>query len=100
VRETAPPCKDTRRTLTWTCSHFSPTRRRTASAGFWRGRLLTPLILLAGIVAVVALTAIGIGRHHGQRKPARRPAAARALVLRLEPVPVETGLAGAGRRAA
>jgi hypothetical protein len=62
--------------------------------------LLTPLILLAGIVAVVALTAIGIGRHHGQRKPARRPAAARALVLRLEPVPVETGLAGAGRRAA
>jgi hypothetical protein len=62
--------------------------------------LLTPLILLAGIVAVVALTAIGISRHHGQRKPVRRPAAARALVLRLEPVSVETGLAGARRRAA
>ena len=62
--------------------------------------LLTPLILLAGIVAVVALTAIGLSRHHAHRKPARRPAAARALVLRLKPIPVETGMAGLGRRAA
>jgi hypothetical protein len=62
--------------------------------------LLTPLILLAGIVAVVALTAIGLSRHHGQRNPARRPAPARALVLRLKPVAVETGLAAGARRAA
>jgi hypothetical protein len=63
--------------------------------------LLTPLILLAGIVAVVALTAISLNRHAGLQMPAARSAAvARPLVLRLEPAVAEAGLAGAARRAA
>ena len=63
--------------------------------------LLTPLILLAGIVAVVALTAMSLNRHAGLQMPAARSSAtARPLVLRLEPASVEAGLAGAARRAA
>ena len=56
--------------------------------------LLTPLILLAGIVAVVALTAAGLSHRSGQRAPARRSATARSLALRLQPLPAESGLAG------
>ena len=63
--------------------------------------LLTPLILLAGIAAVIALTAMSLSRHAGVQLPAARPSAsARPLVLRLEPASVETGLAAVGRRVA
>jgi len=60
--------------------------------------LLTPLILLAGIVAVVALTVAGLSHRSGRRTLAPRPATARSLALRLRPLPAESGLAG--RRAA
>jgi hypothetical protein len=62
--------------------------------------LLTPLILLAGLVAVVALTAAALSRRSVQRAPAARPATARPLVLRLHPAPAESGLGSAGQRAA
>jgi hypothetical protein len=60
--------------------------------------LLTPLIVLAGIVAVVTLTAIAVSRQPALRRPVAAPAAARALVLRLEPLPADRRLGG--RRAA
>jgi len=66
---------------------------------------LMPLIVLAGIVAVVAIaamTATGLGRRNPALRPraAQRPAAARAVVLRLEPAAVESALGRAGSRAA
>lgn len=63
--------------------------------------LLTPLIVLAGIVAVVALTAMSLSRHAAVQMPVARSAgAARPLVLRLEPSPADAGLARAARRVA
>jgi len=61
----------------------------------------TPLILLAGLVAVVAVTAVALGRHTRVEMPIRRrSASAFASVLRLESSSAESSLGVMGRRAA
>ena len=62
--------------------------------------LLTPLILLAGIVAVGVLAAISLSRHPALRTRAARRPAARPVMLRLEPAPAEPALGGGVRRVA
>lgn len=63
--------------------------------------VLTPLILAAGLIAVVALTAVSLSRHAGVRMPARRRRATTLpSVLRLEASRAESSLGVIGRHAA
>jgi hypothetical protein len=78
----------------------SPRRLATIAARSAGVVLLTPLILLAGIVAVVALAAIGLARPALRARRIPRVAGAPAVVLRLRPAPADAALARAGRRAA
>lgn len=60
--------------------------------------VLTPLVLLAGLLAVVGLTALAVGKRMSRAVPARRPAP--APVRRLEPAAADVALGVVTRRAA
>lgn len=75
------------------------TRRVAATVGWTAGVvLLTPLILLVGLIAVVAAPAVIVTRHIGFRFPARRQQAL-APVLHLEPSPAESSVGMISQRA-
>jgi len=62
--------------------------------------LLTPLIVVAGLCAVVAFAVMALSRRAALALAApQRPAGARPI-LRLEPVPAEHGVGAIGQRAA
>ncbi|MCA1682854.1 MAG: hypothetical protein LC685_02490 [Actinobacteria bacterium] len=79
-----------------------PTRRLSRLAAWAVGlTLLTPLILCAGLIAVVVLAGLTLGRRTAGAELGRRaPASALPSVLRLEPAPAEPGLVAVSRRAA
>lgn len=80
-----------------------PSSRSLAVLAAWTSGvvLLTPLILLGGLIAVGALTASTLGRRIAVRAPARRqPARGPAPVLRLEVSPAESNLGVMAHRAA
>ncbi|MCA1696435.1 MAG: hypothetical protein LC749_17895 [Actinobacteria bacterium] len=63
--------------------------------------LLTPLILCAGLIAVVGLAGLTLARRTGGAELGRRaPAPALPSVLRLASAPAEPGLGAVSRRAA
>jgi hypothetical protein len=79
------------------------TEARIARAAGWTAAvvLLTPVILAAGVIAVVAIPALALSRHASVvRLPVRRRSDSVAPVLHLEPNSVEPSLATVLRRAA
>jgi len=60
--------------------------------------LLTPLVRLAGVLAILVLTALAVGRRAGLAMPARRPAP--KPVRRLEAAAADAALGVVTRRAA
>jgi hypothetical protein len=74
---------------------LSPLLVRTAGVA-----LLTPLILLAGLVAVVGFTAVMLARRTGLVGARRRSAPAIRSALWLEPSSPEASLGVLSRRAA
>ncbi|MGI8803333.1 MAG: hypothetical protein ACR2KV_14400, partial [Solirubrobacteraceae bacterium] len=68
-----------------------PTRRISTLAAWAVGlTLLTPLILCAGLIAVVVLAGLTLSRRTAGAQDGRRaPVSAPPSVLRLEPVPAE-----------
>jgi len=62
--------------------------------------LLIPVILVAGLIAVVALTAVTLSRYAAPRILPSKTASALSLVVRQEPTSSESSLAVAARRAA
>jgi hypothetical protein len=80
-----------------------PSVRRLARAAAWSAAvvLLTPMILVAGVVTVVAIPLLGVGRHATPRTvPLRRRTPSVAPVLHLDTARVEPSLAVLDRRAA
>ncbi len=61
--------------------------------------LLTPLILIAGLIAILAAPAVIVTRRTGMRMPGRRRPAL-APVLQLEPSSAELGVEMTSGRAA